>query len=108
MHVNRVLPPARIVLEDPSLNRIPLNGEARLLTRSEPAVDSPLAVISFEPENACHHWRRRCHREVVEIDGLARRDIRGVDAVVSHDWTIDNNLQDLVALPGTYNVASWT
>ena len=55
VHVNRVLPAARVVLEDPPLDRVTLDGEARLIARCELPVDSPLTVVPLEPENACHY-----------------------------------------------------
>ncbi len=108
VHVNRVLPAARVVLENPSLDRVTLDGEADIVARCELPVDSPLTVVPLEPENACDQRRCGRGREVIKVNCLARGDIRGVDAVVGHDWTIDDDLQDLIALTGTQNVARWT
>src|SRR5215213_4471180 len=107
MHVNRVLPPARVVLENPLLDRVALNSETRVVTRGKLAVDGPLTVIPFEPESACHHRCSVCAREVVEVDCLAGRNARRVNTVVGYNWTIDHNLQDLVALAGTKHIAGW-
>src|SRR5918998_1472898 len=42
VHVNRVLPPARVVLENPPLDRVTLDGEANVVARCEFPVDGPL------------------------------------------------------------------
>ena len=105
VHVNRVLPSARVVLENPLLDGVALDGEAYVVARGELTVDSPLTVISLESESARHYRSRVGAWEVVEIHGLICGYIRGVNAVIGYDWTINQNLQDLVSLSGTENVS---
>src|SRR5687767_3805965 len=106
--MNRVLPAAGVVLEDPLLDRVALDSEACLVARCELPVNSPLTVVPLEPENACHH-RSRCGAwEIVEIHRLTRGNIRRVNAVIGNDWTIHYDLQDLVSLTGTEDVTRWT
>ena len=54
VHVNRVLPSARVVLENPLLDGVAFDGEAYVVARCELTVDSPLTVISLESESARH------------------------------------------------------
>src|SRR5688572_2495863 len=51
MHVDRVLPPTGVVLEDPLLHAVALNSEADVVAiTNELTVDLPLTVAPFEPE----------------------------------------------------------
>src|SRR6185369_5471420 len=72
----------------------------------EPAIHLPLAVASLEPEGASDARGVVGVREAVEVNSLIRWNRRRIDAVVSYDWTIDDDLEDLRALAGAEYVSS--
>src|SRR5688572_13325251 len=103
-----MLPSARVVLEDPLLDAVPFNSESRGLVAAADklAVDLPLAIATLEPESARDARRVVGVREPVKIG--ASRDSRRVDAVVGYNRTIDDDLEDLVALASADDVAVGT
>src|SRR5688572_22806076 len=103
-----MLPSARVVLEDPLLNRVSLDCEAwrRVATTHQLTVYLPLAVTTLEPEGASNAWRVVGVWKSVEI--RPGWNGRGVDTVVRHDRTVNDDLQDLVALSGAQNIAGRT
>ena len=107
VHVNRMLPSAGVVLEDPLLYGVSFNAKARSLiaTADEPAVHLPLTIASLEPEGASDSLLIVRIGELVEVNLLLCRNSRGIDAVVGHFRTIDDDLQYLVSLTSAEDIA---
>src|SRR5688572_33461445 len=103
-----MLPSARVVLEDPFLYGVSLDAKARGLvtTADKLAINLPLTVAPLKPEGASDALRIGCVGEPVEVG--TRRNVRRIDAVVRHLWTIDDDLQDPISLSGAQNNSSWT
>src|SRR5262249_17508085 len=68
----------------------------------------PLAVASLKPEGASDARSVEGVREAVEIYSLVGWDRCRIDTVVSHDRTIDDDLQDLRSLAGAQYVSGRT
>src|SRR5687768_146432 len=104
VHVNRVLPTAGVVLEDPFLHRVALNGKTDVVgiftITHKLAVDLPLTIAPFKPERARNTRLISRVGEAIELG-----DQRGVDAVVGDHGAVDDNFHDLVALTCPYNIA---
>src|SRR5688572_8475794 len=101
--MNRVLPTAGVILENPLLNRIALDVKADvvwiLTIAHQLTVDLPLSVAPFKPERTRNARRVRCIGETVKLG-----DQRGVDAIVRDRWPVDDNFQNLLALARLQNV----
>src|SRR5919106_5835410 len=105
MHVNRMLPPAGIVLEDPLLHGIALNRKTWGVGAgaNEFSVHLPLTVASLEPEGASDTRSVIGVGETVEI-GSSRNRCR-VNTVIGYNRTIDDDLEYLVSLTSAQNIA---
>ena len=57
-------------------------------------VDRPLTALPVKTEGACDHRRVRCSWKTVELHE------RGIETVISHGWTINDDLQYLLPLTG--------
>src|SRR5687767_8516604 len=103
-----MLPPARVVLEDPLLYRVSFDLEARrpVATADKLTVNLPFTVATFEPERASDTRRVIRVRESVEV--CPRRNQCRVHAVVGYWRAINNDLEDLVSLPSAQDIPSRT
>src|SRR5688572_22848265 len=92
-----MLPPARVVLENPLFHGVSLNAETwRLVaTADEPAIHLPLTVASLEPEGTSDALLISGIGESVEVNRLLCRNSCRIDAVISYCRTIDDDLQYL-------------
>src|ERR1043165_1003059 len=103
-----MLPATRVVLEDPLLNGVAFDCKANLVTVRQFTVYLPLTITALEPEGASDARRVGCGRESVKVHGLIRRDGRRIDTVVRYDWTIDDDLENLLSLACPQHVARRT
>ena len=69
MHVNRMLPSARVVLEDPFLDGVSLNAKAwgLVATADKLAINLPLTIAPLKPKGTSDALLIGCVGEPVEI-----------------------------------------
>src|ERR1700741_405666 len=103
-----MLPATRVVLEDPLLNGVAFDRKTNVVAIRQFPVYLPLTVAALEPEGASDARGVGGVGEAVEIHGLIGRYGCRIDTVVGHDWTIDDNLEDLRSLSCRQHVASGT
>src|SRR5258706_13196481 len=93
VHVDRMVPARSLVLPIPYLDGISLHSEADVVAGEDLVVNPPVAAV-LESEIARDPWRSGRGRETVE-----RADGGRILADVAHHGTVDEDLQQQVALP---------
>src|SRR5262245_1158006 len=93
--MDRVLPAARVVLQDPFLDGVLLHREAGDVAVHELTVDGPLAFGSLEPKRARDLGDRRLVGERIEL-----RDESRIEAGINHAGKNNVEPEEHVALTG--------